>query len=162
VAKLSAIAISSALHRAISPLTNFLPLSAAAREFLFRGGGSGRMHFVVQRADGEKLMPARRASKRRQLQEPPQNSGDAFHALRRNTLQFEVAAHSAMRIEERAEWDRPRVESRLAGFAAPRQNSRKTKEIILHPSAFGAPAIRGMAQRTTDQAGVDLVSPHKA
>jgi hypothetical protein len=107
-------------------------------------------------------MPARVTAQRREPQDATEKSGDAGNVFGRDAVQFQVAANSAMRVQKCAKRHQPRVESRRARFAAPRQNSRNAEEIVHQRPALGAPGIRTMTKRTACRAGFDLCSPRKA
>jgi len=81
--------------------------------------------------------------------------------LGRNALQFEVAANPAMSIEQGAKRHQAGVKSQLAGFAAPRQDSRKTEEIVQHRPPLGTPAVRTVTNGTAYRAGADWRSPRQ-
>jgi hypothetical protein len=53
------------------------------------------------------------------------------------------------------------MKSKLAGFAAPRQDARETEEIIEHRPAFGTPAVRTVTNRAACRAGADRLSPRQ-
>src|SRR5436853_5059523 len=104
-------------------------------------------------------MPAGCAAQRREPEDAPKDGRHAWHMLGRNVLQFEVAANPAMSIEERAKRHQAGVKSQLAGFAAPRQDSRETEEIVHYRPPLGTTAVRTMTKRTAYRAGADRLSP---
>jgi len=59
--------------------------------------------FAAQRAHGKKFIAAWFATQRGKSQQPPKERHHARHELRRNALQFEIAANPAMRINNVAE-----------------------------------------------------------
>ncbi len=115
-----------------------------------------------QRSYGKKLVPAGFAAQRGDSQKASDDGCRAGDALCRDALQFQVAADSAVRIQESAKRHQARVKSRLAGFAAPRQDATETEEIVQHRAASGTPAIRTVANRTARRAGSDWLSPRTA
>jgi len=109
---------------------------------LLAGRGSRRSVFASQRSYRKKLMSAGHAAQRREPEDSPKDRSHARHMRGRNVLQFEVAANPAMSIEERAKRHQAGVKSQPAGFAAPRHDSRETKEIVRHRPPLGTPAVR--------------------
>jgi len=93
-------------------------------------------------------MPAGFATQCRKIEDAPENPGRARYALGSDALQFEVPANPAVCVEESAERHQAGVKSRLAGFAAPRQDAREAQEIVQYRAPFGTPAIRTVANRT--------------
>jgi len=80
-------------------------------------------------------------------------SGDA--------LQFQVAAIRAMGVKQNAKRQKPRVKSRLASLAAPRQNACGAEQKVPHRSALGTPDARSMARRAANRGGPDRLSPRQ-
>ncbi len=121
-----------------------------------------RTLFPSQWSHGKKLVPAGRAAQRRDPEDPPENCCRAGHMLRRDALQFEVAANPAMGIEKRTKRHQAGVKPFRTGFAAPRQDARDTEEIVLHRPASRTTASRTVTNRAAYRAGADLFSPRKA
>ena len=108
--------------------------------------------FAAQRAHRKKFMPARFTAHRRKTQQSSEESHHPRHVLRRNALQFEIAADPAMRVNNVTQRGRPRAKSSFAIFAAPGQNARRTQQIVPHRPAPGAPYSRSMTT-WADQSG---------
>jgi hypothetical protein len=89
--------------------------------------------------EGEELVPARSAAQGRQAEKPCDNRRGAAHVMRGDVLQLKVAADSAMRVSQVAQWERPGAKSRFTGFAAPGKNSANAKKIVEHRAAPRAP-----------------------
>jgi len=67
--------------------------------------------FPAQRSHRKKLVPAGCAAQRREPEDPPGNRSYTRYVLGRNALQFQVAANSAMSVEEGAKWQGMSVKS---------------------------------------------------
>ncbi len=104
-------------------------------------------------------MTAGFAAQRPQSQDPPKSRSRARHTISGDALQFQVAAIRAMGVEPSAKRQKPRAKSRLASFAAPRQDARGAEQKVLHRSALGAPDARSMARRTANRGSPDRLSP---
>jgi hypothetical protein len=115
-----------------------------------------------QRAQRKKFIPARLAAQRGNPEHPPEYRGHSRNVLARNPLQFQVPASPAVRIKKIVQRLDPCAKSRFAPAAAPRQNSRQPKEMVLHRPTFGSPGIRDMTDRARDRAGSDGRSPPQA
>jgi hypothetical protein len=120
-----------------------------------------RALFPLHRPHGKKIMPAGFATQRGKTKDAPDNRGYARHALGGDALQFEVPANPAVCVEESAKRHQAGVKSRLAGFAAPRQDARDAQEIVQYRPPFGTPAIRTAANRTAYEARADGSTPRQ-
>ena len=85
---------------------------------------------LVHRHDGEKLVAAGIAAKRRNPQHLPHKRGKRFHVVARNTLQINVPANSAVRVEGMTQRHGPRVKARFAALASPGIDTNRAKKII--------------------------------
>jgi hypothetical protein len=81
---------------ALRQLLFFAPLLLPLRRCSYR-------FFAPQGTHRKKLMPARFTAQRWNTQQPSEESHHAWHMLRRNALQFEIAADPAMRVNNVAE-----------------------------------------------------------
>jgi hypothetical protein len=129
---------------------------------LFDGRGCCALFFLAQGAHRKKLVAAGGASQCREPESAAEKCDHAWNVLGGDALQFQVAANSAMRVQECAKRHQPRVESRRAGFAAPRQYTCNGKEVIRYRPASGSSGIRTVTNRAACRAGSDRYSPHKA
>jgi hypothetical protein len=94
----------------------------------------------------EKFMTARRASPRR---EPQPASYDGCHSrnlLRRNSLQFQIPANAASRIEKMPKRYRSRVKARLTGRATPWKDTHSAEQILGNGPPPRSPASRGLTR----------------
>src|SRR5260370_35385688 len=66
-----------------------------------------------------------------------------------------------MGVKQNAKRQKPRVKSRPASFAAPRQDAPNAEEIVSHRPALGTPAARTMARRAVNRGGPDRLSPRQ-
>jgi len=116
---------------------------------------------VSQRSHGKKFVPAGVATQRWQSQDPSKCRSRARHMFSGDALQFQVAAIRAMGVKQNAKRQKPRVKSRLASLAAPRQNACGAEQKVPHRSALGTPNARSMARRTANGCGPDRLSPRQ-
>jgi hypothetical protein len=85
-------------------------------------------------------MPARHASRRRQPQPASNHGCHSQNFLRGDSLQFQVAANAASRIEQMPKRYRSRVEPRFASCAAPRKDTNSTEQIFRNGPPPRSPA----------------------
>src|SRR5579859_1769126 len=77
----------------------------------------------------------------------------------RDALQFEVAAGSAVRVQQIPKRNASAAKSRFARFAAPRQNAADAQQIINDCPPAGAPEFRTAACWTDELVRLDFRSP---
>jgi hypothetical protein len=77
-------------------------------------GGGGFTAFTPEGSDGEKLLAARLAAQSAKAQEPPNGRSRLSQVLRRDALQSQIAAISAVSIEKAAKRDPARAKPALA------------------------------------------------
>ena len=101
-------------------------------------------------------MPARIAAQRRQSQHPRQNRQRPGNIVRRNLLQFQVAANSTPRVTHVTQRHCPGVESFLTLYATPRNHPRDGQKIIDRQTAARAAAAARMANRANHRGSVEI------
>jgi hypothetical protein len=77
----------------------------------------------------------------------------------RDALQVEVAADSAVRVQQIPKRNAAPVKSRFARFTSPRQNPANAKQIVKDCPAPGPPEIRTAARWTNELGRLDFRSP---
>jgi hypothetical protein len=85
---------------------------------------------LTHRQDREVFVPAGFAAQRRHAEQPPDHAQSAMHVLRRDALQFEVAANRAVCVKRVAQRHQPRMKSRVAGPAAPRVVTKSAQRVV--------------------------------
>jgi hypothetical protein len=81
--------------------------------------------------------------------------------VRRDALQFQIAADSAVRKDQVPKRSAPGAKSYFAGFTTPRQDSRDAEQVFDDGAAPGAPDSRTATGWTNYLGGLDLRSPWK-
>lgn len=122
----------------------------------------GRGLFLVfspKRPDRKEFVPAGHTTIRRQSEEPADGGCLADDMFRRDALQIQVAAVSAMGIQQMPKWSAASAESCFARFAPPRQNPADTKHIVNDCPPPGAPEIRTAARWAKKLRRLDFQSP---
>ncbi len=84
----------------------------------------------LERTQSEKLMPAGFAAQRGQSENTPKGRRHPVDVIRRNALQVEVTADGTVCVKQMVKGNCPRVKTRLAGHAAPRQHVRGAEQIV--------------------------------
>ena len=115
--------------------------------------------FPAERPYGEELVPAGHATKRGNSEEPRDERCLARNMLRCNPLQFQVAANSAVGVQQVPKRSAAPTKSRFARFAAPGQNAAYAQQIVNDCPAPGAPEFRTATRWTSKFGRLDLRSP---
>jgi hypothetical protein len=113
------------------------------RRLIPRGGINPR-RFTHHWPHGEKFMPARVATKRRQTQHSRHQRQRPCNIFRGNLLQFQVPTDPASRIPHVAQRHCPGVKSLLALDTTPRNHPAKRQQIINRRAAARAASTAGM------------------
>src|SRR5208283_3644415 len=98
-----------------------------------RGRSADRLFLWLYLTYGENrevFVPAGFATQRRHTEQPPDSAQRAMHMLRRDALQFEVAADRAVCVKRVAQRHQSRMEPRVAGPAPPRIDTQNAQRIV--------------------------------
>jgi len=122
------------------PAASTLIASAPSRRHTRRG---------IPRPQRVKLHPARIAAVGRKSQNAFQREHHPFlHAVARNSIQFRVPASRAMRAQQQPEGNTVRVEPRLAGRAAPGQQTDQAQRVVAQIAPARSSAVASFADGT--------------
>lgn len=100
---------------------------------------SSIVHLSAERSYGEKLVPTGHATKGRHTQELCNDRSLPGNMLGRDTLQFQVAADSAVSKKQIAKRGAAPAKSRFAKFAPPGKEASQAKQIVKDGPAPGTP-----------------------
>ena len=93
-------------------------------------------------------MPARHASRGRQSQQAPHHGCNSQNFLRGDSLQFQVAANAASRIEKMPKRYRSRVEARFTSRTTPRNYTHGAEQIFRNRPPSRSPASPALTRWT--------------
>ena len=115
--------------------------------------------YLPERPYGKELVAAGDAAVGRKAQNAAEKRRLTRDMPGRDTLQLQIAATSAMRIQQIPKRSAAPAESRFTRLATPRQNAAEAKQIVHDCSAMGSPEFRAAACWTNELRRQDCRSP---